>query len=413
MPFAFVVPFDSNAVAYNSSGQLSLRQNCATNEILKWNGSQWTCSVDATSGGGLAPGSVGSTELGTNSVVTAKIADAAVTSTKIAASGVATANIADGAVSAAKIAACGINQILQYNGTAWACTAPAVGSVTNVATGAGLTGGPIVTSGTIAVDVGTTANKILQLDSSAKISAVNGSLVTNITAANITGQVATAQIADGAVTPGKLAACASGETLHYNGTAWVCVGGLPVGSMVDFAGTTVPAGWLMCDGAAVSRTTYSNLFAAIGTAYGAGNGSTTFNVPDYRGRFARYNDNMGSGAASRDSGRVHGSSQGQATAKNGLQNASSAISGTANSGVDLSHTHNSSIPKAGASGVVAGTSNFMTSNTNHSPWQDVTSSASGSLDHSHTLTGTADAQTITGDTETRPINLSSNRIIKY
>jgi microcystin-dependent protein len=46
----------------------------------------------------------------------------------------------------------------------------------------------------------------------------------------------------------------------------------------------VPSGWLLCDGSAVSRTTYAALFAAIGTTYGAGNGSTTFNVPDLRGR---------------------------------------------------------------------------------------------------------------------------------
>ena len=45
-------------------------------------------------------------------------------------------------------------------------------------------------------------------------------------------------------------------------------------------------GWLLCDGSAVSRTTYSTLFAAIGTTFGSGNGSTTFNLPDLRGRFA-------------------------------------------------------------------------------------------------------------------------------
>lgn len=68
---------------------------------------------------------------------------------------------------------------------------------------------------------------------------------------------------------------------------------LPAGSMVDFAGTTAPSGWLMCDGAAVSRTVYASLFSALGTAYGSGDGSTTFNLPDYRGRFARYLDDMG------------------------------------------------------------------------------------------------------------------------
>ena len=50
--------------------------------------------------------------------------------------------------------------------------------------------------------------------------------------------------------------------------------------------STAPAGWLLCDGSAVSRTTYSTLFAAIGTIFGSGNGSSTFNLPDMRGRFA-------------------------------------------------------------------------------------------------------------------------------
>lgn len=58
----------------------------------------------------------------------------------------------------------------------------------------------------------------------------------------------------------------------------------PPGVMLDYAGSSAPAGWLLCDGSAVSRTTYASLFAAIGTAYGSGDGSTTFNVPDTRGR---------------------------------------------------------------------------------------------------------------------------------
>lgn len=51
-----------------------------------------------------------------------------------------------------------------------------------------------------------------------------------------------------------------------------------------FAGNTAPTGWLMCDGSAISRTTYSDLFTVIGTTYGSGDGSTTFNLPDLRGR---------------------------------------------------------------------------------------------------------------------------------
>lgn len=58
----------------------------------------------------------------------------------------------------------------------------------------------------------------------------------------------------------------------------------PVGSISLFAGTTAPNGWLICDGSAVSRTTYANLFSVIGTTYGTGDGSTTFNIPDLQGR---------------------------------------------------------------------------------------------------------------------------------
>lgn len=56
----------------------------------------------------------------------------------------------------------------------------------------------------------------------------------------------------------------------------------PIGSIQAYGGTTAPSGWLLCDGQAVSRIEYAELFAAISTAFGAGDGSTTFNVPDFR-----------------------------------------------------------------------------------------------------------------------------------
>lgn len=60
---------------------------------------------------------------------------------------------------------------------------------------------------------------------------------------------------------------------------------VPVGVVLPYAGTTAPTSlYLICDGSAVSRTTYADLFALIGTTYGAGDGSTTFNLPDMRGR---------------------------------------------------------------------------------------------------------------------------------
>lgn len=58
-----------------------------------------------------------------------------------------------------------------------------------------------------------------------------------------------------------------------------------VGQVVTYVGTTAPAGWLLCDGTAVSRETYAALFNLIGETYGAGDGTTTFNIPDFRGKF--------------------------------------------------------------------------------------------------------------------------------
>lgn len=61
---------------------------------------------------------------------------------------------------------------------------------------------------------------------------------------------------------------------------------VPSGALLPYGGAASPsADWLLCDGSAVSRTTYAVLFAIIGTAYGAGDGSTTFNLPDLRQRF--------------------------------------------------------------------------------------------------------------------------------
>ena len=76
----------------------------------------------------------------------------------------------------------------------------------------------------------------------------------------------------------------------------------PTGSIIMYGAATAPTGWLLCDGSAVSRTTYADLFAIIGTTFGVGNGSTTFNLPDLRDRFVvgagtSYNNNDTGGEA--------------------------------------------------------------------------------------------------------------------
>lgn len=92
-------------------------------------------------------------------------------------------------------------------------------------------------------------------------------------------------------------------------TGWLAVfiggGGGSTGQLAAFAMNAAPTGWLKANGAAVSRTTYAALFTAIGTTFGAGDGSTTFNLPDERGEFIRgWDDGRGV-----DSGRVFGSWQ--------------------------------------------------------------------------------------------------------
>lgn len=76
----------------------------------------------------------------------------------------------------------------------------------------------------------------------------------------------------------------------------------PTGSIVQFAGTTAPTGWALCYGQAISRSTYSALFSVIGTTYGSGDGSTTYNVPDLRGRVVAGQDDMGGTSANRLTG---------------------------------------------------------------------------------------------------------------
>lgn len=81
---------------------------------------------------------------------------------------------------------------------------------------------------------------------------------------------------------------------------------LPVGVLLPYAGSSAPTNFLLCYGQAVSRTTYAALFSAIGTTYGTGDGSTTFNLPDLRGRSVFGVDNMGGSAASRVTSGVSG-----------------------------------------------------------------------------------------------------------
>ena len=116
----------------------------------------------------------------------------------------------------------------------------------------------------------------------------------------------------------------AGEFLQTDGSgnlSFSIVQGVPTGSVFAMAVASVPSGYLECNGAAVSRSTYSVLFGVIGSTYGSGNGSSTFNIPDLGGEVVRGFDN-GRGV---DSGRSIATSQGSANASH---NHSISLSGT-------------------------------------------------------------------------------------
>jgi microcystin-dependent protein len=98
--------------------------------------------------------------------------------------------------------------------------------------------------------------------------------------------VDTNHIKDGSVTAAKLDSAAVSVLM-------------PTASLMPYAGSSAPTGYLLCDGAAISRTTYSDLFGIVGTTYGVGDGSTTFNIPDLRGRVVAGQDDMGGTSANR------------------------------------------------------------------------------------------------------------------
>jgi microcystin-dependent protein len=108
-----------------------------------------------------------------------------------------------------------------------------------------------------------------------------------------TDSVITAKIQDGAVTSAKLDAAAVSVLM-------------PTGSIMSFAGSSAPTGYLLCDGAAISRSTYSTLFGVLATTYGSGDGSSTFNIPDLRGRVIAGQDDMGGASANRLTGLTGG-----------------------------------------------------------------------------------------------------------
>ena len=184
----------------------------------------------------------------------------------------------------------------------------------------------------------------------------------------------------------------------YNGSAWgEIANGVPAGSVFTFATTTPPSGYLECNGAAVSRSTYASLFSAISTTWGVGDGSSTFNLPDLRGQFVRGWDN----SAGVDSGRSFASSQTDQNKNHTHTTDSQSLTGT------VSHLSGSLANNPGsASGIITKTSPVSAVGARSSG----SANASGiSIDatHSHTISSSG------GGTEARPKNIALMYIIKF
>ncbi len=175
---------------------------------------------------------------------------------------------------------------------------------------------------------------------------------------------------------------------------------IPVGTISPYAGTSAPANWLLCDGAPVSRATYAALFAVTSTAYGAGDGSTTFNVPDLRGRIV-----VGSGTGAQrgvaGSGVITGGtaltarSVGQFFGDERLQGHTHTFSGTT-SGHSNDHIHGFNPRAAGGwnSGatqlIINGGSQYwgLRSTANNGDGGTTGPTYGVSADHTHTYSGT-------------------------
>jgi microcystin-dependent protein len=241
---------------------------------------------------------------------------------------------------------------------------------------------------------------------SVTIRAVGGDLIAGATASGATYQITTrgAEVAvfstgtgwvafehipltDGAITAAMLSGSLSGAFVQ-------------TGSVIPWMHATVPANYLECNGAAVSRTTYAALFAVLGTTYGPGDGSTTFNLPDLRGLFLRGQNNGRTGTYA-DPNAATRANRGDGTTGDNVgtlqEDETGAHSHTGTTDSAGAHTH--TVPQSDAGNIGQDGSNRRTVSTS-----DTNTGSAGA--HTHAFTTDA-----SGGSETRPSNIAVKWII--
>jgi microcystin-dependent protein len=238
--------------------------------VVAGTGTIWSIDANAVVAGKIASGAVTEAKIGTGAVTEAKIGSGAVTEAKIGSGAVTSTKIADDTIVNADI-----NSAAAIAGTK---ISPDFGSQN------------ITTTGNVTIN-GQGDLRFGDSDSSNWVAFQAPSTISS----NVTW---TLPNADGT----------ANQTFTTNGSgvlSWATVETIPSGSVLWFAASSAPTGYLKANGAAVSRSTYAALFSAVGTTFGSGDGSTTFNVPDLRGEFLRgWDDSRGI-----DTSRSFGSAQ--------------------------------------------------------------------------------------------------------
>ncbi len=254
----------------------------------------------------------------------------------------------------------------------------------------GSSGEPIATAGTTSTVVVSSYGQTLIDDSDAATARTTlglGSLSTLST-------VGSSQIDANAVTASELNISgngSSGQVVQSDGDGSFSYASLGTsflsGMVMPYAGSSAPTGFLLCGGQAVSRTTYSDLFAVVGTTYGVGDGSSTFNLPDLQGRVVAGKDDMSGSSANRLTDAVTGGLNGDTLGDTGGTESHTLTS--AQSGL-VGHTHGVSasleaVTGGGTSttGVDTGESAFQGNNaSNNTSMINVSISAVASADAS-------------------------------
>ena len=197
-----------------------------------------------------------------------------------------------------------------------------------------------------------TIQTVKKLSGSSYVALTGGEFQATVNFSLTWNSTANAYIISATPTLGALAYLNIGANLANEGSGnLITTAGVPSGAVLDFAGSSVPTYYLLCYGQAVSRTTYAALFSAIGTTYGTGDGSTTFNLPDCRGRVIAGQDNMGGTAANRITNAVSAITGTTLGAAGGDQNVQLHTHGVSDPGHNHSYTF-------GGNGAAAGSPNY-------------------------------------------------------